>query len=307
MRKPRALAPNDRVTIVAPASPFAHGDFEAGVAELRALGFAPHFEPSIYQRRLYVAGSAEVRASAFQRAWEDPQSAAIVAARGGFGSVQLLPLLVHAPLGDPAKAFVAYSDNTSLLAWLTLARGIVTFHGPMIEGRLAKGAAGYDRDSFHRCLCSTNPIGELGAPGVLGLRDGDATGMLVGGTLTQLASSLGTPYAFDPPERCILFLEDVNERPYRVERMLTQLIFAGVFRRVAGVVFGEMRGCGEPGGEVSIQAVVADVLDDFRGPILFGFPSGHTTGPTYTLPFGVTARVVSSPRPRLVITEAAVE
>jgi muramoyltetrapeptide carboxypeptidase len=306
MRKPRALAPGDRVTIVAPASPFAHGDFEAGIAELRALGFDPYFDESVFERRGYVAGSATTRAQAFQRAWADPETAAMVAVRGGFGSVQLLPLLARAPLDEPVKAFVAYSDNTSLMAWLTLARQVVTFHGPMLEGRLARGAAGYDRDTLLRCLCHASPAGELTSDAVEALVEGEAAGMLIGGTLTQLAGSLGTPYAFDPPPGSVLFLEDVNERPYRVERLLTQLLYAGVFARAAGIVFGEMRGCVEYEGQPCVRDAIAGTLAGFRGPIVYGFPSGHTTGPTLTLPFGVRARVVASGQPRLVIEEAAV-
>lgn len=307
MRKPRALAPGDRVTIVAPASPFGRQEFEAGAAELRALGFEPVFEESVFDRRGYVAGTADARAAAFQCAWDDPASRAIVAVRGGFGSVQLLPILDRLPLEGPAKAFVGYSDNTSLLCWLTIGRGVVSFHGPMLEGRFARGAAGYDRDSFLRCLCQATPLGEMAVAGLEVLRPGEAAGLLVGGTLTQLAASLGTPYGFDPPEGGVLFLEDVNERPYRVERLLTQLLFAGVFKRAAALVFGEMRGCVEPDGPADVRDVIAEVLADFRGPILFGFPSGHTTGPTYTLPFGVRARVLAGERPALVIEEAAVE
>lgn len=307
MRKPRALVPGDRITIVAPASPFDVDEFHAGVVELRTLGFEPHYDMSVFDRHGYVAGTAQARAEAFQRAWADPVSRALVAVRGGFGSVQLLPILSHAPLDGAVQAFVGYSDNTSLLSWLTLGRGIVSFHGPMVEGRLARGPAGYDRDSFLRCLCQTTPAGELGAPGLETIRDGEVSGLLVGGTLTQLAGSLGTPYGFDPADGSVLFLEDVNERPYRVERLLTQLLHAGVFRRAAGLVFGEMRGCVEPDGEPSVRAVIADVLADFGGPILFGFPSGHTTGPAFTLPFGVQARVVAGATSALVIEEAAVE
>lgn len=307
MRKPRALVPGDRISVVAPASPFAQADFDAGVAELRALGFEPYYEPTVFERHGYVAGAAGTRAAAFQRAWADPATAALIAVRGGFGSVQLLPILNRAQLGGAAKAFVGYSDNTSLLAWLTIERGIVAFHGPMLEGRLAKGPAGYDRDSFLRCLCEARPAGELRAPELETIKGGEARGLLLGGTLTQLAGSLGTPYAFDPPHGSILFLEDVNERPYRVERLLTQLIYAGVVKDAAGVVFGEMRGCREPDDQVNVRAVIADLLADFRGPVLFGFPSGHTTRPSVTLPFGVQARAVGGTAPKLIIEEAAVE
>jgi muramoyltetrapeptide carboxypeptidase len=110
-----------------------------------------------------------------------------------------------------------------------------------------------------------------------------------------------------PPDGSLLFFEDVNERPYRIERLLTQLLYAGIFKDAAGLVFGEMRGCNEPDSSITMRAVIADLLSDFRGPILFGFPSGHTSGPSVTLPFGVRARVVAGANPKLVIEEAAVE
>ena len=131
--------------------------------------------------------------------------------------------------------------------------------------------------------------------------------MLIGGTLTQLVGSLGTPFAFDPPPGHVLFIDEVAERPYRVDRMFTQLRQSGLLAKAAALVFGELPRCDEPGGEPAIRSVVADLVADFPGPVLFGLPSGHTNGPTLTLPFGVRARVVAAPeRPVLVIEEAAV-
>ena len=306
MRKPKALQPGDRIAIVAPASPFARDLFDAGVAELRHLGFEPVYRESVFARTGYLAGAADARARDLLDAWTDPSIAAIVAARGGYGSVQLLPFLTAEPFRDHAKAFIGYSDNTSLLVWLMQQAGIVTYHGPMIEGRFARGDAGYDRDSFSRCLCRSEPLGELAPPQLEALARGEASGELVGGTLTQLVASLGTPYAFDPPAGCVLFLDEVAERPYRVDRMLTQLRLGGLLARVAAVVCNEMPRCEEPGGGVDIRDVVRDVLRDFPGPILFGLPSGHTEGATLTLPLGVFARVLAGPRPAVVIEEAAV-
>src|SRR5690349_11230526 len=114
MRKPRALRPGDRIAIVAPASPFARNQFDDGLAELRALGFEPVYAETVFERRGFIAGTAETRAAAWLHAWADPSVAAIVAARGGYGSVQLLPMLARAGLGDgPPKAFIGFSDNTS--------------------------------------------------------------------------------------------------------------------------------------------------------------------------------------------------
>jgi muramoyltetrapeptide carboxypeptidase len=149
-------------------------------------------------------------------------------------------------------------------------------------------------------------MGEIAHPAVSVLSRGEAGGVLLGGTLTQLTASLGTPYAFSPPPDTVLFLDEVGERPYRIDRMLTQLRFSGILARVSAIVFGELPNCDEAAGAPVARDVIAEMLRDFRGPVLFGLPSGHTTGATLTLPFGVRARVVTQPSPRLVIEEAAV-
>jgi muramoyltetrapeptide carboxypeptidase len=227
--------------------------------------------------------------------------------RGGFGSVHLLPLLDPSIFAATPKAFIGYSDNTSILSWLTLTCGIVSFHGPMLMGRFARGEAGYDRDTFTRCLMRAEPAGEITHPLVEVVRHGDAAGMLTGGTLTQLMASLGTPYAFDPPDGCVLFLDDVGERPYRLDRMMTQLRLSGILARVSALVFGELPECDEPDGKITARQVIGELTDGFPGPVLYGLPSGHTSGATLTLPFGVRARVITGARPALIIEESAVD
>lgn len=307
MRKPRALRPGDRIAIVAPASAFARDAFDAGVAELRTLGFEPTYEESVFEREPYTAGTAAVRARAFLNAWHDPTVAAIIAARGGYGSVHLLPRLDANAVGRSPKAFIGYSDTTSLLTWLTQQCETVAFHGPMLEGRFAKGASGYDRDTFMRCLCRREPAGEIAHPQLETLVAGEAAGRLVGGTLTQLVASLGTPFAFCPPPGCVLFVDEVAERPYKLDRMLTQLRLSGMLSRASAVVFGELPRCDEPGGSVGARSTVLSLMKEFRGPVLFGLPSGHTDGTCLTLPLGVRARALGGARPALVIEEAAVE
>jgi muramoyltetrapeptide carboxypeptidase len=307
MRKPRALRSGDRVAIVAPASQAARSEFDAGVAELRALGFDPVFDERVLDRSGYLAGPAVTRTAAFQRAWSDPAVAALIAVRGGFGSVHLLPLLDPSIFAATPKAFIGYSDNTSILSWLTLTCGIVSFHGPMLEGRLAHGEAGYDRDTFARCLMRAEPAGEIAHPQVEVVQPGEAAGMLAGGTVTLLAASLGTPYAFDPPAGCVLFLDEVAEPPYRIDRLLTQLRLSGILGRASALVFGELPRCHDPGATDTARQLVAELTAGFHGPVLFGLPSGHTNGATLTLPFGVRARVVTGTRPALVIEESAVE
>jgi muramoyltetrapeptide carboxypeptidase len=303
--KPRRLQRGDRVALVAPASSFKREEFDAGVAELAGLGFEAVYDDRVFARGRFVAGEPQLRVAALNDAWLDPSIAAIIAVRGGYGSAQMLPLLDGRRLQAARKIFVGYSDITALL-WFHLQHGLVCFHGPMVERRLSAGERGYDRQSLLRAITTSEPVGNLAPPGLEALRAGEARGVLVGGTLTQLTASLGTPWAFDPPPGCVLFIEDIGERPYRIDRMLTQLGQAGVLARSAALIFGEFPSCDEPGGEFVIRDVFLDRLRDYPGPVLFGFPSGHTTGPTWTLPFGVQARVVTSPAPVVVIEEAAV-
>jgi muramoyltetrapeptide carboxypeptidase len=306
MLKPRALRSGDRIAVVAPASPFGREEFDQGVAELRRLGFEPVYDDGVFAQCGYVAGPAPARAAAIMAAWQDPSIAALIAARGGYGSVQTLPWLDRDTLRRTPKPFVGYSDLTSILTHLSAGCGIVSFHGPMLAGRLGRGEAGYDGDTFVRALMNPEPLGEVAPSGLEVLKGGEAEGPVYGGTLTQLTASLGTPFAFAPPHGHVLFLEDVRERPYRLDRMLTQLGLAGILDTCAALVFGELLGCDEPGNGPTARATVAELTREFPGPVLFGFPAGHVAGPAFTLPLGVRVRVDAGRRPRIIVTEAAV-
>ncbi len=305
--KPRSLSRGDRLAVVSPASPFARDEFDLGVAELRRLGFEPVYDESVFARRGFVAGAPEVRAAAIHAAWRDPSIAGLIGVRGGYGSVQLLPLLDRDQARRARKPFIGYSDLTSMLTFLTTGCDMVAFHGPMLAGRLGKGEARYDRASFLNALCRAEPMGELAPPALETIHGGEAKGLLLGGTLTQVLGSLGTPFAFAPPQGYVLFLDEVAERPFRLDRMVTQLRQAGLLAKAAAVVVGELPRCDEPSGEPTARAVMADALADFSGPVVIGFPSGHTDGAAITLPFGVACRVIADGRPRLIIEEAAVE
>jgi muramoyltetrapeptide carboxypeptidase len=304
--RPRAVRPGDRVAILAPASPFPRDEFLAGVEEVRRLGLEPVFDLSVFDRSRYTAGGPASRAQAFVAAWQDPAVAALLTARGGYGSVELLPYLSIDMLRRTPKLLVGFSDVTALLGFLTTRCRVTALHGPTVAGGLGAGPARYDRDSFVSALMGVEPVGTLAAPGLDVILPGEAAGELHGGNLTQLAASMGTPYAFDPPGGSVLFLEDVNERPYRIDRLLTQLKYAGVLTRAAAIVFGQMAGCDEPDGSITAREVAADVLRGFGGPVLWGLPAGHTEGPVLTIPLGVRVRVVSRPSPAVDILESAV-
>jgi muramoyltetrapeptide carboxypeptidase len=298
------------VAIVAPASPFrraesARAELDAGAAELRRLGLEPVFDDRVLDRGYFVAGTASARAAELRRWWSRADVDAIVALRGGYGSVHVLPSLGLDEIRRTRTALVGYSDLTSIHAWLN-SNSIASVHGPMIDGRLARGTAAYDEASFLGALAD-RPLGELAPIGLDVITRGEAAGPLCGGTMMQLLASFGTPFEFRPPPGHVLFIDETNERPYRLHRMLTQWRLAGRFAHAAAIVFGQLPGCDEPGGAVTGRAVVEECLSGFPGPVLWGFPSGHTTTPLVSLPFGARARVVASAKPALVLEEAAAE
>lgn len=303
--RPAPVRPGARVAVISPSSPIERDELDRGVTELRALGFEPVVDESALARDAYVAGTAGLRAEAFLRVWRDPSIAAVMASRGGYGSAQILPWLDRETVRATPKLFIGYSDTTALLTWLTTGCGLTALHGPMIDRRMAAGADGVHLESFRAALEGGAAGRVLAPPTLETLRAGEAFGPLLGGTLSLLCASLGTPFAFDPPAGSVLFLEEVNERPFRLDRMLTQLRLAGLVARASAIVFGEMPGCDDPGGR-SARDVCLRVLDDFHGPILTGFPSGHTTGPVWTLPFGVRVRVRTDGGPVMVVDEEAV-
>ena len=302
----RRLRSGDRVALVAPASSFPQEEVAAGVAELTRLGLEPVYDQTIHDKARFVAGSVETRVRQIMQAWQDDSIAALIAMRGGYGSAELLPFLDPDILIDGRKALIGYSDITAILT-LYGRHGLAAIHGPMIDRRISKGPSAYDEDSFRKVMMSSEPAGDFTPAQLETLHQGTVTGTLAGGTLTQLMASMGTPWEFDPPHGSVLFLEDIGERPYRIHRMLTQAAQAGLFVHARAIVFGEFPGCDEPGGDPAIRDVLRDFTEEFRGPVLFNFPSGHTSGPTWTLPFGVQAEVVGGPAPVVRILEAAVE
>lgn len=302
--KPPALRPGDVIGIVAPASAVELDRLVAGVRELERLGFRTKFSPSIFAREMYLAGGDRRRARELESFLRDPEVKAIFAARGGYGSVRLLPYLEEVALGPSPKIFMGYSDITTLLVYFQRKFNWVVFHGPMVAREFAEGPEHYDEELLRRTLMRPEPIGEIDTSGSVGLCSGVATGRLTGGCLSLLVSTLGTPYEFDATD-AILFLEDTAAKPYQVDRMLTQLRDAGKLQTVRGIVFGEMTECAPPPDQdYTLRDVIEDRLLDLGVPILFGVRSGHSSRKNQVLPFGVRATLDSS-RAKLIIEESA--
>jgi muramoyltetrapeptide carboxypeptidase len=276
-----------------------------GVAEIESLGFRARVPDGIGERLRFTAGSVLRRVEEIHALLADDEIAAIVCARGGAGAGALLRHLDPRLVRAHPKAFVGYSDATFLHRWFA-AEHLVTFHGPMAARELADGI--YDRDSFLRTLTGEGGPYVSEAEDLVPLRAGSARGRLLGGCLSILAAAAGTPWALAAAdEPTILFIEDVDEPPYRVDRMLLQLRESGGLAGVAGIVFGDMKGCAPPiRADFGLEEVILEALSGLDIPIALGLSSGHASSPAVTLPLGVRARLHCGADTRLEIMESAV-
>jgi muramoyltetrapeptide carboxypeptidase len=288
--KPPALRPGDNIGVVAPASYFKREDFETGCNELRQMGYNPVYEESIFDRDQYFAGTVERRAAELENMFVRKDVKAIVCARGGYGSNYLLPVLDIGKITSHAKAFIGYSDNTTLQTFFCDAANTVTFHGPMVAKDFAK-IDGVDVESWQAALSGRENwrLDFDSNSGVKPLAEGSAEGVLYGGCLSMLVASLGTPYEIRTPGT-ILFIEDVATKPYQIDRMLMHLKLAGKLDAVRGLIFGEMLDCVQvPGQGYTLEEVVLRVTADLKVPIAYGLRSGHVSRRNITLPIGVGA------------------
>jgi muramoyltetrapeptide carboxypeptidase len=307
--KPPALKAGDTVGIVAPASNVKRKLLERGCEALRQLGYKPFYLPSILEQDLYFAGSAERRARELEEMFTRDDVRAIVCARGGYGSNYLLGELDPAKIAGHPKIFVGYSDLTTLLTCFADSAGFVTFHGPMVAKDFAH-EDGVDLASWEAALTGVAgwEIALAADSGAIGLLDGTAEGILYGGCLSILVTALGTPHDIHT-DGTILFMEDLNAKPYQVDRMLMQLKLAGKLQSVKGIVFGEMLDCVQSKDqEYTLQEVVMRIVGDLGIPVAYGLRSGHVTRKNITLPIGVRASLnVNGEQVALKILEAATQ
>jgi muramoyltetrapeptide carboxypeptidase len=281
-----SLKQGSRVAIVSPASAVKPELVEQGRAHLQAYGYDPIVMPHALERGpLYYAGAAADRVADLHDAFADPTIDAILCTRGGWGSAELLPRLDPDLIRANPKVFVGYSDHTSLHTWLWNECRLPTFYAPMVAADWSN-PEGVDDRTWRAALHAEAPWSVGPDDGLSILQHGQATGRLLGGCLSILAESLGTPYAFRLTEPTILFLEDINTKPYQWDRMLQHLHFAGILPNVQGIVFGDTTANIQPSELPRLENACLHALSDFTGPIAIGLQSGHVTHRNRSLPLG---------------------
>jgi muramoyltetrapeptide carboxypeptidase len=289
--KPPALRPGDAIRILSLASPVDGDALKKGCEELQRLGFTPKVDcPSALAHEGFFAGAASARVSALKESLAEHASRAIICSRGGYGSNYLLDGLSVA-LASP-KILLGHSDITSLQICLWEKFQWVTLYGPMVASGIAAGAGvakGYDRDSLLHALTETRNgwhVDLRGEP----LVPGSVEGVILGGCLTLVQTTLGTPWELDT-HGSILVLEDRGMKPYQVDRALMHLKQAGKFKAVAGIILGDFPECDAPAGTESVRDVAHRVLSPLGVPVVWGAAIGHTQRPMLTLPLGVRAHL----------------
>lgn len=313
--KPRVLKQGDTVGLITPSTFVSDpDDIETAARTMDYFGLKVKWGKNVRKRSGYLGGSIEERVSDLHAMFADPDVRGIFCIRGGYGSAQLLPAIDYDLIRRNPKIFIGYSDITALHLAIGKKTGLVTFHGPVA----LSGFSDYTQKFYKKALFEATPIGSVTNPletnklrpkhKLRTVRPGTARGRLVGGNLTLIATTMGSPYEIETAGR-ILFVEDVGEEPYSMDRMLTQLRIAGKLEKAAGIVFGECAVCTSKKYDPSftnsftLGEVVDEILGKLKIPVLSGLTIGHTED-QLTLPEGVMA-FLDADKGELVIEESA--
>ncbi len=294
--KPPKLSRGDVIGLISPASsPDLLTKVQDAVTYLEGIGYKVKVGKHVGKQFGYLAGLDSERLQDFHDMFKDKDIKAVICVRGGYGTIRLLDKIDYGLIKKNPKIFVGYSDITALQLALFTKTGLITFSGPMAAVDMSGEVDPYTQEIFWRMITSNKKIGKLKNPNqekTNNLTKGKATGRLLGGNLSIVGSLIGTPYLpkFD---RSILFLEDVDEKPYRVDRYFSQLKYAKIFEKMAGLVLCNFTDCEETDPtkkSLTINEVVFDYFSQLRKPIIYNLIYGHIKTKN-TIPIGVRARI----------------
>jgi muramoyltetrapeptide carboxypeptidase len=288
--QPSRLKKGDVISIVAPASPIESRDgLEGGIAALERMGFRVRFDDRIFQSSRYLAGNDPERAEELMQAFEDPSVQAIIALRGGYGCSRLIPLLMDKRLRPYPKIFIGFSDLTTLHLHFHRNFGWITIQGPMVTSPALHNITPQQEQNFLSLLTDPDYHPTLRFPQLETWFPGTAEGTLIGGCLSLITASIGTPYEINT-EGKILFLEDQGEAPYRLDRMLTHLRLAGKLKPLAGILLGDFQDCEPTQGNYTSSEILREILADLKIPTIANFPAGHGRD-NWAIPLGGKAHM----------------
>lgn len=308
MIKPKPLKYGDCIGIIAPSSPsYEEEKIELSKKFLKDMGFKIKIGKSCYEKYGYLAGSDEIRTCDINAMFADEEVDAIICLRGGYGTPRILDKIDYEIIKKNPKIFVGYSDITAIHIAINQICNLVTFHGPMLTSEMANNFDEFTQKSLFDLIMGSenkkslsNPKGEE----IRCLYSGQAEGKLIGGNLTLICATLGTPYEIDT-EGKILFIEEIKEEPYKVDRMLTQLYLSGKLEAANGIILGDWNDCvaEHPDRSLTLEQVFEDILKSLKKPTIYNFRAGHCS-PMITLPMGVNV-FMNADKMEIILKESA--
>ncbi|MBN2794303.1 MAG: LD-carboxypeptidase [Clostridia bacterium] len=300
--KAKALKKGDTIGIISLSSGiWERSELELSVKALEGMGYKVKLGKHVLKTNYYMAGTDKERLEDLVWAFEDPEVDAIFVSQGGYGSARLLPYIDFEIIKNNPKIFIGYSDVTTLHLAILKETGLITFHGPSALSFGTEDMTAYRFDHLMKAIEELEPIGEIKMNNpfkhLVKMNPSVVEGEIVGGNLSMICASLGTPWEIDTKDK-ILFIEDLDMEPWVMDHMLTHLKNAGKLDDMAGIVVGECKGCEpfthHPGfpNQCSLETVLYDLLEPFKKPVLYGLPLGHTPD-LATIPLGVKGRLDS--------------
>lgn len=305
MIKARKLKFGDTIGIIAPASPTTEERVKKAHDKLIELGFKVKMGKSPYERYGYLSGTDTIRANDINEMFKDKEVDGIICIRGGYGTPRILDLLDYDAIRDNPKVFVGYSDITALHIAFTQISNLVTYHGPMVASDMIGDFSEFSKDNLFKAIMNKAPIGKISNPQgeeIFTINGGVAEGTIIGGNLSLIVDTIGTPYEIDVKGK-ILFIEEVGEEPYNIDRMLNQLRLSGKLHEANGIILGDFNNCvSEKHDEnLTLEQVIEDQIKPIGKPTIYNLQAGHCD-PMVTLPFGVAARL-DADKKELIILE----
>ncbi len=315
MLKAKLLQKGDTIGVISPASPsYKRSDVRRGMETLKQWGYKVVLSKNLNKRKGFVAGTDEERAEDFNEMFSRKDIDAVFVTQGGYGSARMLKYIDFDIVRKNPKIFVGFSDITSLHLAILKETGLITFHGPGMSRYNPEELTDYTKNYLFKAIASTEPIGNIPLADekkwINTINPGTAEGIITGGNLTLICSTLGTPYEIETDGK-ILFIEELETEPWIIDHMLTHLLNAGKLDNVAGIVVGECVNCTprlhNPGYyvDMSLEDILFEFIKPLKVPSIHGLPIGHTKDMA-TIPLGVRAKLDATNK-KLTIIEASVK